>query len=928
MESEFAKLQEDSKNRDSEYKRLSDEKLTVSIRISTKNGKNDLNLQKLEQIKSELSRLEGEISQKSAAINDHTASREANIRERETVFTDIRNAKQAEEEIEKKVAKVEEAVAWQRKEIDVTNEMRISSADQMGQISSDISKVKTEIGLLEKRLEESAEELNDKRREFKENEKKLTDCKAELERLNADREEKAAFKKDVDGSYGEKLESFEDTQDRYGEIKATIANLTTRIEMLEQSKNNYGNFDGAVRFLMNCKDNSVKEKILGVVGTAISTSSQYSTAIEVALGGNINNMITADQQDTSYLIDYLNQNRGGRGTFLPLTAMRPRPLEDKYLEALDTEGCIGIAADLVKYERRFRPAIETLLGRVVVVDTKDTAIKMAKRYSNAFRIVTLDGAHYAINGAVSGGQQAGRDSGTLRVEADITEAKRRLAAKKKEMEVIFAELNEGKSALKEMETTSRVLSEIIAKIDKDIAATEKNCEYLSKESARLKSETDRLNESISTDKREIAHKQSALASVSEQEGSTSSKRVDINEQLIKLTAELKDKERERDIAVAERTDIILKLRQLDNKLTEMEKNIDLAARNIDRLNLEILESQSRVKVMEAEAKRIAEELERIAAEQTDDEELKAIQDALNELDQMKWEIEKRQNALHFEEKRTATLIKDQSARKAKAEGDLERIETEMRQVGEKVHEEYGLDYDAAAELKDVDYDDERGVQSAKLLRRELAKMGDINEKAVEDLAEKNAAYQEKKVHYDDLTAAIASLESTIKDLTADMEKRFAESFAQIKINFAEVFTELFGGGRGVLELELSKDTGILEAGININAEPPGKRLQNIDLLSGGERAMTAIALIFAIIKLHPMPFCVLDEVDAPLDDANADTYAMYLKKFSKSTQFIIVSHRKPTMERADELYGITMQEKGVSKFFTVKLSEALAMVKQ
>lgn len=927
LQADYTEVQNRLKGLDGEYKRLSEEYRLLSMKLVEKNGKNDLNLQRLEQVKAELSRLEGEIAQKNAAINDHTASREANKREQGSCLTEYIEAQKAVEASDNRFNEMEVSVEAKKKEIDVTNEMLLSSADMWGQINGGLSKLKTEIALLEKSVEENDLNYDDKQRELRENTKRLNDITDELDRLKADRLEKKDVKKDIDKQYSDSFSLYSDGQDKYAELRDTVMRLENRLEFLEQSKKSYLGYDAAVRFLMNAEKN-IKDKLLGVVGNIISVSPQFATAIEVALGGNISNMITQNQQDTSMLIDYLNVNRGGRGTFLPLDSMRPRPLEDAYMDALDEPGCYGIASDLVKYDRKFRPAIETLLGRVVVVDTKDTAIGMTRRYRSAFRIVTLDGAHYAINGAVSGGKKEGKDTRMLGVESELNDVKRKLADYKNMMQVIVEENGESKAKLDEMEKASKVLEGIIAKLDKDISVAEQKNEYLKSENARLTSEAEKLKKAIDDGKKEISVKQRLFDAESEKIDSTSNARVDTNDLLARLAAELKECEKERDKASAERTDRILKVKQLENKLSDIEKNIDLSGRNIDRLNLEILDATARTKVLGAEQERLEAEIARIAAEQTDNDELKEMQAQIEGLETQKWEYTKEQEALRGEEVRNNEILATLSGTKAKAEAALEKLEGDMVFAGNKVQEDYGLDYDSALEFKDADYDDEKGVQEAKLLRRDLARMGDINEKAIEDLAAMNAEYAELKIHYDDVTEAIASLEATIKELTVKMETNFSESFEKIKVNFAEVFTELFGGGRGMLDLDIQKGMSVLDAGIIIAAEPPGKRLQNIDLLSGGERAMTAIALIFAIIKLHPMPFCVLDEVDAPLDDANADTYAKYLKKFSKVTQFIIVSHRKPTMELADELYGITMQEKGVSKFFTVKLSDALQMVKQ
>ena len=925
---EYAYVQEKVHTSDDEYKRLTDEKLNLSIALSKKDGQNKLKAQELENTRKNLERLKAEVAEKNAAVSNHTASREANQKEQQQTILKIVENKKAEEEIAEKLKEAEADVEKQRKEIDVTNEMLLSSADMWGQINGGLSKIKTEIALMEKNVEDYENSVDDKSRELKDVRKRLADTLAEYDRLTADRAEKKDIKLDIDKQYGQKFAANEDSVDRYNELRDTVAKLTSKVEYLEASKNSYGSYDAAVRFLMSRREDFIKDKILGVVGSAISTPAKFATAIEVALGGNINNMITADQKDTSFLIDFLNSNRGGRGTFMPLTAMRPRPLEDEYLDALEEDGCFGVAADLVKYDRRFRPAIETLLGRVVVVDTKDTAIEMSRRFRNAFRIVTLDGAHYAVNGTVSGGRKEGADSRIMSVEADLADAKRNLANNKQIMEVLAQDIAEAKKELQKMEDTSSVLENIISKLDKELTVCEQKKEYMQREEERLNGEVERLKKLISDAKSEIAVNENLYSIESKKMDNTSGERVNTNDLLDKLAVSLRQKEEKRNAISAERIEIISSGKQLEEKLTSIERSIDISAETITRLNREILDAGVQINILTTDESRIVAELERLASEMADNEELAAIQKEIEKIEAFKTELTVKQETLRRNEQKNSEVISSLSATKAKAEAALERIESDIKLAGERVQEEYGMDYEAALELKDHDFDDAKGVQLAKQLRKDLNSMGEINEKAIEDLASMSAEYGELKIHFDDITEAKESLEETIRDLTVKMETNFSESFEKIKVNFAEVFTELFDGGRGMLDLDIERGQSVLDAGIIIAAEPPGKRLQNIDLLSGGERAMTAIALIFAIIKLHPMPFCVLDEVDAPLDDNNADTYAKYLKKFSQKTQFIIVSHRKPTMELADELYGITMQEKGVSKFFSVKLSDALKMAKE
>lgn len=926
LEQKYAQANSEQNGIDEENKRLTDQKLDLTVALSKKEGQNDLNVQKLEQIRAEILRLEAERAEKNKSIESILSANEEYKKEQIDTMAELVKERGNETEVNERYAKLESDVLAKRKEIEVTNNLLWQSADDWGKINGDVSKLTTEISLLQEAVERYENDLSVKKEEEKAVDKSLSDLKKAIEEKTADREEKRSVKKRGQELYGEKLTAFDESQDKYAEMRDTVAKRVARIEALEANKNSYDSYGAAVRFLME-QDDYVKGKVLGVVGTAITVPSQYAVAIEVALGGNINNMITADQTDTSFLIDYLNKRCGGRGTFMPLTAMRPKQIDDQYLDALDEEGVIGIAADLVKYDRRFRPAIETLLGRVVVVDTKDTAVDMVKRYKSAFRIVTLDGAHYAVDGTVSGGRRDRNENRLLNVEAELSDEKRKLATDKQIMAVLLSDIEEYKKSLKQIEDEEKILDGIIAKIEKDLGVYEEKFSNTVAQRERLVSEINDLTKKIADANESISVKEQLLKTESSKYDSTSGAKDDATDLLTRLSDELATLQKVFDKTGSERVATTVTIKRLEGAIDDLVKTISVNEKTVERLNKEIDSAGIQINLLSAKEKEILEELDRLSKELASNDEIARLQEQIDLLAKRKTELSEEIETIRRSERKIGDDIASLNASKVRAEASLERIEEEMRQAGERVKEDYGLDYDGALQYKVDDYDDEKGVAEAKALRRELSKMGDINEKAIEDLAVMNAEYDELKMHYDDISEAKASLEETIRDLTVTMETKFSESFEQVKANFSEVFREIFNGGRGMLSLDVEPGKSVLEAGIVIAAEPPGKRLLNIDLLSGGERALTAIAIIFSIIKLHPMPFCVLDEVDAPLDEKNANIYAEYLRKFSKDTQFIIVSHRKPTMELADELYGITMQEKGVSKFFTVKLSDALKMAK-
>ena len=935
-----AKKEQDETNREYEevsykLKKLDDEFKVVYERMMkltdssiTKNSEQKRLKESIEQAEEFIAEKEKETDDKQKIIEANNLTKKGYTEEYQQVTYEYLQAKAEEEKLIREYEEADERVKEKRTKIDITNSIIFEAMDESISMTGDVAQLKAEKISLEKTVAESKEELAEKKKELGEIHRKLKAEDENIAALEKDREEKKAAKAEIEINYNKKYLAKRNAEDKLAEIRDTITQKKTWITYQESSKSNFSNYDQAVKFLMTCGDGNVTSKICGVLGQLITVSPKYALAVEIGLGNNINNMVTRNQQDTSYLIEYLNRYRGGRGTFLPLTAMRPRPLESVFDDALEENGCYGVAADLVKCDREYRPAIEVLLGRVVVVEDKPTAIRMAEKYRNAFRIVTLTGENYAVSGAVTGGKTQNTGNRMLSLEAEITEYKKKVEELERTRKILVDELNTIDGEIKEMEKTTSVIDNLIFKLDKNVSSAEQSKQYTVLEQAKINSEIEKLTARIEECEREIAAKGIRLAAEEEKMGTQTDKRTSANDMLAQMNEEVIELEKERQKANARRTEIITKVKNLENRSKELTSGINMLEKEIARLGTEILNSVSLVKMRSSELARNRAELERLVLGNTDNEQLQKEKEKRDAITEEKGKLTVRQSILYGSMQACADKVNEANERKARAETMIENLKKEIDTAREKVKEEYGLDYETACEMKIEGYSDTAGVQEIKNLKKELTKLGDVNEMAISDLAALKEEYSQLKLHYDDVVKAKDMLCDTIKDLTVKMETNFTESFAKIKENFAAVFSEMFDGGKGRLDLDLDYGESVLDAGIIIEAEPPGKKLQNIDLLSGGERALTAIAIIFAIIKLNPVPFCILDEVDAPLDDSNSSVYAKYLRKFSRNTQFIIVSHRKPTMELANELYGITMQEKGVSKVFSVKLSEALEIAEK
>lgn len=908
------------------YKNLNAKKVQLSVEEASRKKDGEHFAESLEKVNSDIERYTEEIKNKEHQLELNSSLEQEYVKSSEEKTKEHLQAKCDEQNAIEEYTSLSDAVAVKQNEINLTNQALLSNADKTGAINADIAMLTAQKKALEENIERRTSEITEHREEIKKCSKDLLTLDETIEQRKQDIEKKRQEQKNLQEQFDKIADKLNDAEDNYKESYATIANLKGRLNLLEQSKSNYSNYDRAVKYLMTNQDFDVKSKICGVLGNILKVvSPRFATAVDIALGNNINNIVTETAADTSYLINKLKETGAGRATFLPLDMMRPRPLEAIYETALDEDGCYGVATDLVRFDEKFRPAVETMLGRVVVAENLDCAVRIAKKYRNGFRIVTLDGENVAVSGAMTGGAKGQGETHILSLENDIAEVTRLLKTKSKECDILSKDIEETRNSKQEITTAISVLGNIIIKVRSEMEGAEKQKLFLSQTKARHEFDIERLTSENNADKQKVAEKNAQIMVQSKETDSQSQMRLGSADALSTLADQLAALKRELSRADERRTLLLTKTKSLEMELSEIKSALQTAQKNIDRLSKEILEAKSFLAQRTAEKERLLADIQRIASQAGESEELKKVVKEINDLDSQKFDLNLLLDKKYKESQELGEKVSIVLDRKARTETQLENIDIEIATLQDNIKESYQLSVEDAIAYRLDDYSDTSGIAENKILKRERTALGPINEQAEESLKTHLQDYEEKKMHYDDIVKAKEMLEDTIKDLTDKMESIFTESFDQIKKNFSEIFNLLFDGGKGRLELDIMPGQSVLDAGIIIEAEPPGKKLQNITLLSGGERALTAIAIIFAIIKLHPMPFCVLDEVDAPLDDSNAAIYARFLQKYSKNTQFIIISHRKPTMELADELYGITMQEQGVSKHLSIKLSDALKM---
>ena len=692
----------------------------------------------------------------------------------------------------------------------------------------------------------------------------------------------------------------------------------TKLESLRNLAERYDGYGNSIRRVMEVRDRI--HGIRGVVADIITTEKKYETAIETALGGSIQNIVTDSEETAKRLIEYLKKNKYGRATFLPLTSAGKNQSPFPKPEALKEPGVLGLASSLVQADAEYEGLIRYLLGRVVVADTIDHAIAIARKYHYSLRIVTLEGELLNAGGSMTGGAFK-NTSNLLGRRREIEELENSCNGYLKQAESIQQELSiqEGTASEKKEEADQLrkqiqqlVLQENTIRINISTLEDKKN--EIAESSTDLVNEHAQLEEQI----HEISQSRSSLT----EEAHRLEERNKESETLISEKNLLLEQAKiDREAHSSHLSSLQLECASLDQQLTftsENEKRVNGEIRKLkeEEAALEKGKKDSRSAIEEKEAK-IKEIQEQI---QTSSEDNSQLEEAIKKISEEKEAVSRQQKNLFQKREEISTRLSDLDKDLFRVQAQAEKLEEHLESLASYMWSEYEMTLSQARELKKEEFSSLPEIRrQIEDLKGKIKALGNINVNAIEDYKEISERYEFMRTQHEDLVNAQAELEQIIEELDTGMRRQFDEKFREIRAEFDKVFKELFGGGRGTLELLEGED--ILEAGIQIIAQPPGKKLQNMMQLSGGEKALTAISLLFAIQNLKPSPFCLLDEIEAALDDSNVDRFAGYLHKLTTNTQFIVITHRRGTMMSADRLYGITMQEKGVSTLVSVNLIE-------
>ncbi len=707
---------------------------------------------------------------------------------------------------------------------------------------------------------------------------------------------------------GEKDRQLRDAQILYHQEKS-------RLDALRNLAERYEGYGGSVRRVMEQKESV--SGIIGVVADIIQVEKKYEVAIETALGSSIQNIVTKDEETAKRMISHLKQTRGGRATFLPLSSIKNAPAFPRR-EALQEEGALGLAHTLVTTQKEYADVARSLLGRIVVADNVDHALRIAAKYGYSFRIVTLEGELLVPGGAISGGAYKNssnllgrkremeelekKEKETLRLVDTLLDEIEQIKKRRNQLRLSLEELRENLQQAFIRQNTARL--NVLAAQEKKSQA-EAGLDSLKQEEEEILKQV----RQIQTDKETIRKELEA--------SETLEKETEAQIAVLQENLETERKEESRQTAL---------LNQQDKETEKIRQQLGFIKANEDRIQGEIERYTRELSEVQEE---IRSGQESIAQKQLQMKEIEktilASHDVQSDTQKQLAQNAEEKEKLGAKQKNFFSAREELSGRMSGLDKEVYRLNAQKERLEETIEsqinymwDEYGLTLRDAALLRDAAMTDLAEMKRrASAVKEEIKRLGDVNVNAIEDYKNLMERYSFLKTQHDDLVEAEKTLTNIILELDEAMRKQFQEKFSEIGAEFNRVFQELFGGGRGTLQL--IEDEDILEAGICIIAQPPGKKLQNMMQLSGGEKALTAIALLFAIQNLKPSPFCLLDEIEAALDDSNVGRYAKYLHKLTAHTQFIVITHRRGTMEAADRLYGITMQEKGVSALVSVNL---------
>ena len=862
-------------------------------------------------------RIKNEIKECEERIEELEEEKKQKVEKKDSLFSNKEKFEKELDEKQEELKKIMEKMSTKELEIEGKKQLLEKYTDEKYEKSSNINAQDVNYQNIQKRqnnlkleISEVISELDGQRDTKQELSSKFFEIENKRSKLVNEIEEVSKQKQECENKINEFDISINKIVDEMRMKKSRLNFL------IETEKEKEGYVKSVKSILIACdRDLNLKKGMHGVLANLISVDKKYETAIEMCLGASLQNIVTENEQDAKKLVEYLRKNNLGRASFLPITTVKGKKI-DKIKSK--TNGVIGIASDLINTDKKYRQIVESLLGRTVIVDDMDTAINLAKQNSYSFRIVTLKGDVINPSGAIQGGSVQTKTVNILGRSKEIEELKNNINLldekvkalqedKVKYQESVSSVIETAKEfekSLQEIDITYATEKQKILAIEEKIDSSQIRLSKLKQESKKNEEQKIEIQNNKEEEKRRIEEIELEVQK--------------LNEVIQEFASLNKDNQKYVDDLNFDITNLKISVSSFDESGTSIDEMILRINQDIENNKKSIENKNNELNVKNEENKELNNKITELNNEVIEIKNL--VANSSTKVEELKASRLKNNEELAKIEKDISSqfdVIEDLKEHCVKIDVKKTKLEQDLEQVINTLWEEYEITPNNAGDYKKPDnvLTTQKQVNT---LRNNIKDLGSINIDAIEE-------YKKTKERYDfmceqrlDLDVTAGKLRKIIYDMTETMKNQFSEKFKQINKNFSEVFVELFGGGKA--ELILNDEDNILECGIDIKVQPPGKKLQNMMLLSGGEKAFTAIALLFAILKINPAPFCILDEIEAALDDVNVYRYAEYLKKFSNDTQFLVITHRKGTMEAADTVYGITMEENGISKLLSMKLA--------
>ena len=869
-------------------------------RISNNKANTERLTNEIEEVKTRITELEDEKNQK--------------IEKKNNIFTNKEKFENELKEKEAELAKLTEKLSSKELEIEEQKQKVEKNTDNKYEIGNEISTLEANFEKREKTLKteiaETISELDGSRSDKQEISKGYFEIEGQQNKVLSEIEKISKERENVTN----KIKEYED---EINKISYDIRMKDSRYKFLVETEKEKEGYTKSVKSLLQDCDKipSLKSGVEGVLANLISVDDKYQTAIEMALGGVLQNIVTDNEQNAKKLVEHLRKNNLGRASFLPISSVKGNKIDRL---KCNFDGYIGIASDLVKCNKKYENIVLNLLGRTVVVDDMDSGIQIAKANNYAFRIVTLKGDIISNSGAITGGSVAaktvnilGRSNEIEKLEKEIKSLKSKLEEVTKNKEKYEGSISGVIEKAEELDNKLNEINIVYATEKQKILSIEEAIDKIATRLEKLKQE----NETIKNQKANLLkEKEEKFAQIEK----IDKENADLNSVIEQFAILNKDNQKYIDDLNFDITNLRISVSSFDESGTSIDEMVE-------RIELDITNNKASIENKEKQISDIAKENTELEANivnyNNEIETIKSdVSNSVGKVEELKTSRIENNKKLEKTEKEITdqfSVIEGLKEQIVKIDVKKNKFEQDLQQVVNTLWEEYEMTPNNCE-----NYEKPSNVQNTQKevnkLRNKIRDLGSINIDSIEEYKKAKERYDFMSEQRMDLENTQAKLRNVINDMTKTMKTQFAEKFALINKNFNEVFQELFGGGKA--ELVLEDEENILECGIDIRVQPTGKKLQNMMLLSGGEKAFTAIALLFAILKINPAPFCILDEIEAALDDVNVYRYADYLKKFSNDTQFLVITHRKGTMEAADTVYGVTMEENGISKLLSIKMA--------